>query len=126
MKHAVINLSGTQYQVSEGQTITTNSLNLEKGAKSSIDQVLLLSDSEDQNVKIGQPTIPNSSVDFEVINDYRGKKIKVATYKAKSRYRRHLGFRPQLTDIKILKINSTDAKTTQPKTTKVKSSTRKS
>lgn len=109
MKYAVIALSGTQYQVSENQVITTDHLDLEKGAKSSTDQVLLTVD--DQNIKIGQPTVKNISVDFEVINDYRGKKIKVATYKAKSRYRRHIGFRPQLTDIKILKINS---ETTKP------------
>ncbi|OGL52342.1 50S ribosomal protein L21 [Candidatus Shapirobacteria bacterium RBG_13_44_7] len=104
MKYAVIAVSGSQYQISENDTITIDHLNLKEGDKGTTDQVLLLVD--DQEVNIGQPTIPNVSIDFQVLKNYQGNKVRVFKYKAKSRYHKTQGFRSQLTDIKILKINS--------------------
>jgi large subunit ribosomal protein L21 len=104
MKYAVIAISGTQYLVSEKQTYTVDNLNLDEKTKSSTDQVLLIVD--DDKVEIGAPLVKNAKVEFEVVKNYQDKKIKVSTYKAKSRYRKTKGFRAQLTDIKILSINS--------------------
>ena len=103
MKYAVIAISGTQHQIEENQKITVDSLNLKEDEKSSTDQVLLVVD--DEKVKIGTPTIKGASVEFKVLKNYKGKKLKVFKYKSKSRYRKTTGFRPQLTDIQILKIN---------------------
>jgi large subunit ribosomal protein L21 len=103
MKYAVINLSGTQYKVEENQVVTTNFLNLKDGETSSTDQVLLIS--EDEKVTVGNPTIPQAIVEFKIIKSYSGKKVKVFKYKAKSRYRKTMGFRPQQTDIQISKIS---------------------
>ncbi len=100
MKYAVVALSGTQYQVQEDQVITVDKL--DPKAKS-CSEVLLITDGE--KVKIGQPLVKDASVDFKIVKDYQGKKLRVSTYKAKSRYRKTKGFRPQLTDIKITKIN---------------------
>jgi len=63
---------------------------------------LLLVDGEKAN--IGQPLIKNAQVKAKILDQFKGKKIRVATYKAKSRYRRVKGSRPQLTKIKIEKI----------------------
>ena len=57
-------------------------------------------------IEVGQPTVKNSSVDFELVKNFQGPKLDVNKFRAKSRYRKHIGFRPQLTDIKILKINN--------------------
>ena len=100
MKYAVIALSGTQYQVQEDQVITVDKLDPKT---KSCSEVLLIVDGD--KVKIGQPLIKDAFVDFEIVKDYQGKKLRVSTYKAKSRYRKTKGFRPQLTDIKITKIN---------------------
>ncbi len=100
MKYAVIALSGTQYQVQEDQIVTVDKLD---PTTKSCSEVLLIVDGD--KVKIGQPLIKNASVDFEIVKDYQGKKLRVFIYKAKSRYRKTKGFRPQLTDIKITKIN---------------------
>lgn len=104
MKYAVIAISGTQYLVSEGQTYTVDNLNLKEKEKTSTDKVLLLVDED--NVKIGDPLIKDASVEFEIVKNYQGKKLRVFTYKAKSGFRKTKGFRAQLTDIKILSINS--------------------
>lgn len=102
MKYAVIAISGSQFKVTEDQKITVSNLNLKEGEKSTCDQVLLVAD--DKKIEVGAPTIKNAKVDFEVLKNYQGKKIKVFKYKSKSRYRKTMGFRHQLTDIKITKI----------------------
>ena len=104
MKYAVIALSGTQYLVEEGQTITATKLDLKENDKSNTDQVLLIVDGD--KVTIGKPVVEKATVDFEVLKQYQGKKVHIFRYKGKSRYRKAQGFRAQLTDIKILKINN--------------------
>lgn len=100
MKYAVIAISGTQYKVEENQTITVDKF--DPTIKSS-DQVLLTVNND--KVTIGTPTVKGASVEFETVRDYQGEKLRVSTFKAKSRYRKTRGFRAQLTDIKITKIN---------------------
>lgn len=103
MKYAVIAISGAQYQIEENQKITVDFLNLKEDEKSSTDQVLLTVDGD--KVKIGTPTIKDASVEFKVLKNFQGKKIKVFKYKSKSRYRKTNGFRAQLTEIEITKIS---------------------
>ena len=100
MKYAVIALSGTQYKVEENQIITVDNLDPQK--KSCSDVLLIV---DEDKISLGKPLVIDSSVDFEIIKNFQGKKIRVSTYKAKSRYRKTKGFRPQLTDIKITKLN---------------------
>jgi large subunit ribosomal protein L21 len=100
MKYAVIAISGTQYKVEENQVITVDKL--DPSIKSTT-EVLLTVDGD--KVKVGTPNVKGASVDFEIVRDYQGEKLRVSTFKAKSRYRKTKGFRAQLTDIKITKIN---------------------
>lgn len=101
MKYAVVSLSGTQHLIREGQVITVNQLDPDK-LEGTIDTVLLVAN--DDKVQVGNPTVKDASVSYEVLNQHQGEKIEVSTFKAKSRYHRHIGFRAQLTDIKITKI----------------------
>jgi len=103
MKYAVIAISGTQFKVEEEKIITVDNLNAKEGDKLTTDQVLLTVDGE--KIKVGSPTVKDASIEYEVLKNYQGKKLKVFTYKSKSRYRKTKGFRHQLTDIKITKIN---------------------
>jgi len=102
MKYAVLSISGSQFLVEEGQTLTVSSLDLKEKEKSSTDQVLLIVN--DDKVEIGKPLVKNASIEFEVLKNYQGQKVISFRYKGKSRYRKTRGFRSQLTDIKILKI----------------------
>jgi len=103
MKYAVIAISGTQHQVEENQKIVVDLLNLKEDEKSSTDQVLLTVNED--KVIVGTPTVKNASVEFKVLKNYQGEKLKVFKYKSKSRYRKTTGFRAQLTEIQITKIN---------------------
>jgi large subunit ribosomal protein L21 len=102
MKYAVIAISGSQFKVEENQKLDVNNLNLKEGEKSSTDQVLLIADDKETNV--GMPTVKNAKVEFTVLKNYKGKKTTIFKYKSKSRYRKTMGFRPQLTQIQITKI----------------------
>lgn len=103
MKYAILKIAGKQYKVSEGEIFEVDKLEGEKGEKLTFEEVLLLNDGKD--VKVGQPYIQGAKVTAEILEQLKGEKIRVAKFKAKSRYRRVIGFRPQLTKIKIIKIS---------------------
>ncbi len=104
-KYAVVKIGGKQYKVAEGEEILVDKIGEKKGKKIILDQVLLLVEGE--KVNFGQPTIKKAQIEAKIIDDeVKEEKIRIATYKAKSRYRKVKGFRPSLTKIKIEKISS--------------------
>lgn len=99
MKYAIIEIKGQQYKVSEGDEILVGKLGKEKSEA----EVLLVK--SDKTVKVGKPTVKGAKVALKVIKDEeKGKKLHVQTFKAKSRYRRKIGFRPVFTRLKVTKI----------------------
>ncbi len=104
MKHAVIAISGSQFKVTEDQKLSVANLNIKEGEKSICDQVLLVAD--DKKIEVGTPIVKDAKVEFEVIKNYQGEKVKIFKYKSKSRYRKSMGFRAKLTEIKITKISN--------------------
>lgn len=103
-KFAVVKIGGTQYKVAEGDEIEVGKIEGEKGKLLTFNEVLLLVN--EKKVKIGQPFVGRAKVEAKIVDQIKGEKIRVATYKAKTGYRRVKGFRPQLTKIKIQKILS--------------------
>ena len=89
--------------VSEGDIIKVEKLGLEADEKVTFDQVLLVSDSD---VKVGNPTVANASVDGTVLSNGKGKKVIVYKYKRKSGYHKKNGHRQAYTEVKIDKINA--------------------
>lgn len=102
MNYAVIKTGGKQYKVSEGDSIEIDRLDQEKG-KVSFDEVLLIV--SDGNVKIGKPTISGEKVQAELLENFKGDKIRVSKFKSKVRYRRVTGFRSSLSKVIIGKIS---------------------
>ena len=100
-KYAIVKIGGSQYKVTEGDELEVDKIEGEKGKAVNLDEVLLLVDEE---IKIGEPLVKGAQIKAKIIEQFKGDKIRVATYKAKSRYRRVKGFRPLLTKIKIEKI----------------------
>lgn len=97
-KYAIIRLSGNQYKVSEGDEILVNKLNGKPQA-----EVLMVVNGE--KVKVGKPVLKDEDIKLEVIRDVeKGEKIHVQTYRAKSRYRRKIGFRALHTRLQVRKI----------------------
>ncbi|MFA5633714.1 MAG: 50S ribosomal protein L21 [Candidatus Dojkabacteria bacterium] len=101
-KFAVIMISGAQLKVFEGKQYEVNKLKGEKGDKLEIKEVLLFHDGKD--TKVGTPYIKDSKVTLEILSQKKGKKIDGLKFKAKSRYRRRYGFRPEITRVVVKKI----------------------
>lgn len=102
MKYAVVKIGGKQYKVSEGDEIEIEKIDTPEGKSITFDEVLLLVDGK--RVKVGRPKVVGVKIKAKVTSHFKGEKIRVATYKAKSRYRRVKGHRQQLTRVKILSI----------------------
>jgi len=97
-KYAIIKIQGHQYKVSEKDEILVDRISEKIDPK-----VLLFVDGD--KVKVGKPELKDVSVKIKKLEDVKGDKLTVFKYKAKSRYRKVRGFRPQLTKILIEKIS---------------------
>lgn len=104
MKYTIVEISGKQYKVAESEELEVDKIEGKKGKKLTLDKVLLVVDEKKR--KIGNPLVKGAKVTAEILEQFKDKKIRVATYKAKSRYRRVIGHRSQLTKIKIEKITA--------------------
>ncbi len=100
--YAVVKTGGKQYLVKEGMTITVDQLKVEKGKKVKL-ETLLKFDEEGKAFELGRPIL-EEKVSAEVVDNVKGDKIRIAKFKAKSRYRKVRGFRARLTKLKIVKI----------------------
>jgi large subunit ribosomal protein L21 len=100
MKYAVIRLKGRQYKVTEGQELLVDKMTDLK----LLPEVLLVADGD--TVKVGKPVLKDSKVSLKVLTELeKGEKVEVYHFKAKSRYRKHTGFRPQYTKVLVEKIS---------------------
>jgi len=100
--HAVIEVGGKQYLVQKNDEIIVDNLNKKIDEALSV-PVLMTFDSEKQAVELGAPElIEDASV--TVLENFQGDKLRVARFKSKVRSRRVVGFRPQLTKIRVTQI----------------------
>lgn len=103
-KIAVIKTGGKQYVVKENDVLSVEKLPGEKkpGSKIAFSDVLLVDDGK--SAKVGTPTVSGAKVEAELIEDGRGKKLRVIRFRAKSRYTRRKGHRQPYSKVKITKI----------------------
>ncbi|NDK08066.1 50S ribosomal protein L21 [Candidatus Gracilibacteria bacterium] len=100
---AVVELGGNQFIVKKGDIIDVKKLGLEAGEDLTV-EAMLISDEEGKDVKVGTPTIAGSKIEFKVIEEFKGEKMRVFKMKSKKRYARTIGFRPKLTKLEVLSI----------------------
>ena len=105
---AIVNISGKQYRVTEGDQIKVASLGTEAGEKIKFDQVLLTADGK--KVRIGEPVVKNVSVSGTVLNNGRDRKVIVFKKKRRKGYRRKNGHRQSFSLIQIDKIETSAPK----------------
>lgn len=102
MNYAVVAFAGSQFLVSVGDKVDFPNLNLAEGKEVRFDRVLLAR--VDSQTLIGNPVVDQFSVLGKVVKNFRGEKLDVFKFKAKSRYRRKIGFRPSLSQVEIIQI----------------------
>ncbi|MFH1075859.1 MAG: 50S ribosomal protein L21 [Pseudomonadota bacterium] len=97
--YAVIASGGKQHRVSEGDTIRVEKMPGDIGATVAFEPVLMVS--ADDRLLIGQPGLANTTVSGHIVEQDRGKKIIVFTYKRRKGYRKKRGHRQDYTAVKI-------------------------
>lgn len=100
---AVVKTGGKQYKVREGEELLIERVPQKEGEVVDL-EVLLLSDDEGKDVKVGAPRVESAKVEAKVIAHGLGKKVRVVKYKPKVRYTRNVGHRQPYSKIKIEKI----------------------
>ena len=99
---AIIVTGGKQYNVSEGDELFIEKLNVNADDTVTFDQVLAIVDGE--NATFGEPTVAGPAVTGKVVKNGKGKKIYVYKMRPKKGYRRKQGHRQTYTRVRITAI----------------------
>jgi len=99
--YAVVETGGKQYRVSPGETVDVEKLAVE-GDSIELDRVHLVVDGE--KVTVGRPVVQGAKVVASVVEQGRGRKVRVFKYKPKVRYRVMRGHRQPFTRLAIKEI----------------------
>lgn len=102
--YAIIQQGGHQYKVEPGKDLEFYNLPQKEGEKLILKEILLLVDKT--NVLVGQPFVPNATVTLKILKHLKGEKIRVARFKAKSRYTKVKGSRQSLVKVHVESIGS--------------------
>ncbi len=101
--YAIIESGGKQYKAVPGSTVEVDRLHIEEGIQIDLDQVFLVADDED--IRVGTPTVEGASVKATIVEHFKGRKIIVFKYIPRKRYRRKRGHRQQYTRLQIDEIS---------------------
>lgn len=101
--YAVVATGGKQYRVEPGDEIAVERLAHEVGEEVAFRPLLIVDD--DGGVTVG-PDLDGSRVTATVTGHARGRKIRVFTYKNKTRQRKRRGHRQELTTVRIDRIGA--------------------
>jgi len=102
---AVIETGGKQLRVEVGEVVRVEHLSGETGEEIVFDRVLLVGDGE--SARVGSPTVDAASVRGSIVEQGRGAKIHLYTFKRRQNSnRRRAGHRQAYTAVKIESIDS--------------------
>ncbi|OGT49393.1 MAG: 50S ribosomal protein L21 [Gammaproteobacteria bacterium RIFCSPHIGHO2_12_FULL_41_15] len=102
--YAIIKTGGKQHKVQEGDIVHIEKLAEEIGNQVEFKEVFLVGNGAD--IKVGAPTLANAKVTAEVVDQFRGDKIKIIKFRRRKHSMKRQGHRQYLTAVKITKIES--------------------
>jgi large subunit ribosomal protein L21 len=111
MNYHIVQIAGKQYKVSPGDILEVDRLDLKEGDIFPLSEILL--SVTESTTSVGTPALSGIDLQAKVIGEVKEDKIRVATFKSKSRYRRTIGHRQKMTRIEVLPLGS-NAKTATP------------
>ena len=102
--YAIIEDSGTQIMVHEGDVLDIDFRIAEAGTTITFDKVLAQRGEGDESATLGTPWIDKAAVQAEVLGDTLGKKIDVIKFKRRKNYRRKQGHRQPYVRVKVTSL----------------------
>jgi len=103
MSFAIVETGGKQHKITEGDVFTVEKLKDHKEGDAVVFNKVLLVD-DGKATKVGAPYLDGTTVEVELLEEGKGKKIIVQKFKSKSRYKRRLGHRQTYSKVKATKI----------------------
>jgi len=97
---AVIENSGKQFLVQEGNKILINRTDKKEGEEIVFDKVLLV---KNEKLMIGKPYVENAKVVGKILRKIK-KKVLIIKFKPKTRYRKKKGYKYYFDEVLIEKI----------------------
>jgi len=111
--YAIIEHGSHHYRISAGDRILVDRIKADVGAVVTLERVLLLGDGEGA-ITVGD-ALAEARVTATVVAHRRGRKLRVMTFKPKKRHRRALGYRSQLTELRVDDVAGTGVTRPKPK-----------
>jgi len=102
--YAVIKTGGKQYQVSAGNVLRIEKLDVATGAEIEFDEVLMVADGED--IKVGTPFLEGSKVTAQVRSQGRHRKVRIIKMKRRKHHMKQMGHRQSFTEVEITGIQA--------------------
>ncbi|NRA62346.1 MAG: 50S ribosomal protein L21 [Psychrobium sp.] len=102
--YAVFQSGGKQHRVTVGQTLRLEKLDLETGASTDFNLVLMIADGE--NINVGAPYVEGGKITAEILAHGRGDKVKIVKFRRRKHSRKSQGHRQWFTEVKITAINA--------------------
>jgi len=100
--YAIIQHSGKQYRIKEGDILELDRIDAEPKTQLEISNVLMVVDGD--KTKIGTPILSEAKVLVEVINHGRGKKVIIFKKRRRKDSKKKRGFRRDFTRVRIKEI----------------------
>ena len=100
--YAIVKTGGKQYKVAVGDVVEVEKVAGDVGAAVSLPALLLVDGSD---ITSDADALAKASVSGEVVAHTRGPKIRIMNYRNKTGYKRRMGHRQSLTQVRVTDIS---------------------
>lgn len=101
--YAIVNINGIQTRVDPDAVLDVARMAGNPGDAVRFDQVLMVADGD--TISVGRPYVKGASLSVEVVEHFRGPKIRVFKMKRRHDYRKRRGHRDERTRIRVTGIS---------------------
>ncbi len=101
--YAIVKTGGKQYKVAVGDTVEIEKLTGAAGANVTLPALLVV---DGETVTSDAAALAGVTVSAEVLAQTKGPKIHIVKYKNKTGYRKRIGHRQQLTQVRVTGIET--------------------
>ncbi len=102
--YAIIQNGGHQHKAEPGSVVLLQKLEAEVGSEVTFDEVLAVN--KDGEMVLGDPYVKKAKVTGTVVQQGRGRKLRIFKYKPKKNYKRQAGHRQSFTAVRIDEIKA--------------------
>ena len=102
--YAIVQINGIQTKVTPDETLEVPRLKGNPGDKLTFDHVMLVSDGD--KITVGRPFVSGASLTAEVVDHFRGPKLRMFKFKRRNDYRKRRGHRDEITRIRVTGIKA--------------------